>query len=121
AGGGRGSGGRGRGAPCGRRARGGARGGRAGGGAGLVCRGVPRPCAAPPDEAQAMTTRYALIAGQVLSIHVYVEVGSPLGQPGGAVMLRIGIVMMRAGSRIGNGYSGTFLLKPMMASLYPWW
>jgi len=36
-------------------------------------------------------------------------------------MLRIGIVMMRAGSRIGNGYSGTFLLNPISASLYPWW
>ena len=39
------------------------------------------------------------------------------GQPSGAVMLRIGIVIMRSGSRIGNGYSGTFLLNPVMASL----
>ena len=45
----------------------------------------------------------AFICGQVLSIQVYVEVGSPLGQPGGAVMLRIGIVMIRVGSRIWNG------------------
>ena len=55
--------------------------------------------------------------GQVLSIQVYVDVGSPFGQPGGAVMLRIGIVVMRFGSRIGNGYSDTFLLKPVIASL----
>src|SRR3954451_11061655 len=59
--------------------------------------------------------------GQVWSIHVYVEVGSPFGHPGGAVMLRMGMVMIRAGSRMGNGYSGTFLLKPVIASLYPWW
>ena len=45
----------------------------------------------------------ALTVGQVLSIQVYVDVGSPFGQPGGAVMLRIGIVMMRFGSRIWNG------------------
>src|SRR5713226_8592458 len=38
--------------------------------------------------------------GQVLSIHVYVDVGSPFGQPGGAVMFRIGIVIIRLGSRI---------------------
>jgi hypothetical protein len=33
------------------------------------------------------------------------------------VMLRIGIVMMRSGSQVGNGYSGLFLLKPITASL----
>jgi hypothetical protein len=38
--------------------------------------------------------------GQVCSIQVYVEVGSPLGHPGGAVMFRIGMVIMRFGSRI---------------------
>ena len=38
--------------------------------------------------------------GQVCSIQVYVEVGSPLGQPGGAVIFRIGMVIMRFGSRI---------------------
>src|SRR6266536_1364238 len=59
----------------------------------------------------------ALADGQVLSIHVYVDVGSPFGHPGGAVMFRIGIVMMRAGSRIGNGYSSVFLLNPISASL----
>ena len=30
---------------------------------------------------------------------------------------RIGMVMMRAGSRIGNGYSLVFLLNPISASL----
>ena len=49
------------------------------------------------------TPAQALTVGQVLSIQVYVEVGSPFGQPGGAVMLRIGIVMMRFASRIWNG------------------
>src|SRR5262249_50545141 len=44
-----------------------------------------------------------LALGQVLSIQVYVEVGSPLGQLGGAVMFRIGIVIIRFGSRIWNG------------------
>src|SRR5256885_1770292 len=41
--------------------------------------------------------------GQVCSIQVYVDVGSPLGHPGGAVMLRIGIVIIRLGSRTRNG------------------
>src|SRR2546428_545831 len=41
--------------------------------------------------------------GQVCSIQVYVDVGSPLGHPGGAVILRIGIVIIRLGSRTRNG------------------
>jgi len=56
--------------------------------------------------------------GQVLSIQVYVEVGSPFGQPGGAVIERMGIVMMRSGSRIGNGYWSVFLLNPIIALVY---
>ena len=63
--------------------------------------------------------RYATF-GQVFSIHVYVEVGSPLGHPGGAVMFRIGMVIIFLGSRIWNGRSGEFMLKPVTASLYPW-
>ena len=55
------------------------------------------PLPRPRISAQALTV------GQVLSIQVYVDVGSPLGQPGGAVILRIGIVMIRFGSRIWNG------------------
>ena len=55
---------------------------------------VRPPSPAPDASAQALTV------GQVLSIQVYVDVGSPLGQPGGAVILRIGIVMIRFGSRI---------------------
>jgi hypothetical protein len=59
----------------------------------------------PPRGGEGLFDRptQAFICGQVLSIQVYVEVGSPFGQPGGAVMLRIGIVMMRLGSRIWNG------------------
>ena len=38
------------------------------------------------------------------------------GQLAGAVMLRIGMVMIRLGSQVGNGYSGLFLLNPMTAS-----
>src|SRR5215831_16802639 len=39
------------------------------------------------------------------------------GQPSGAVMLRIGIVMIRSGSQAANSYCGRFLLKPVTASL----
>ena len=55
---------------------------------------APPPRVGPQDQAETF--------GQVLSIQVYVEVGSPLGQPGGAVILRMGIVIMRFGSRIWN-------------------
>jgi len=53
----------------------------------------------PPRGGEGLFDRptQAFICGQVLSIQVYVEVGSPF------VMLRIGIVMMRLGSRIWNG------------------
>src|SRR6185295_15074664 len=62
-----------------------------------------RPSPPPGGEGHFGRPPQAFICGQVLSIQVYVEVGSPFGQPGGAVMLRIGIVMMRVGSRIWNG------------------
>src|SRR6516162_6325713 len=39
------------------------------------------------------------------------------GQPSGAVMLRIGIVMIRSGSQLANSYCGRFLLNPVTASL----
>src|SRR5262245_42494551 len=42
------------------------------------------------------------------------------GQFGGAVMLRIGIVITRLGSQVENWYSGRSLLNPITASLYPW-
>src|SRR6266436_9840351 len=70
---------------------------------------APPPRVSPQDQAETF--------GQVLSIQVYVEVGSPLGQPGGAVMLRMGMVIMRFGSRIWNSYSLEFMLKPVTASL----
>src|SRR6266852_7567463 len=73
------------------------------------------------DDRPGLAVQACFTVGHVWSIQVYVEVGSPFGQPGGAVMFRIGMVMIRAGSRMGNGYSGTFLLKPVIASLYPWW
>jgi len=57
----------------------------------------------PPPGGEGRDGAQALSVGQVLSIQVYVEVGSPFGQPGGAVMLRIGIVMIRVGSRIWKG------------------
>lgn len=41
------------------------------------------------------------------------------GQLGGAVMLRMGMETMVAGSHTGNGNSGTFLVIPITASLYP--
>src|SRR6266851_4670081 len=68
------------------------------------------------DDRPGLAVQACFTVGQVWSIQVYVEVGSPFGQPGGAVMFRIGMVMIRAGSRMGNGYSGTFLLKPVIAS-----
>src|SRR6266446_601134 len=39
------------------------------------------------------------------------------GQPSGAVMLRIGMVMIRSGSQLANSYCGRFLLNPVTASL----
>src|SRR5256712_13734117 len=59
--------------------------------------------------------------GQVCSIQVYVDVGSPLGHPGGAVMLRIGIVIIRLGSRTRNGKFFSSYENPVTASLYAWW
>ena len=49
-----------------------------------------------------------LIFGQVVLIQLAAAVDSlcvvpGFGQPGGAVMLRIGTVMMRSGSHTGNG------------------
>src|SRR6266480_5257895 len=55
--------------------------------------------------------------GQVLSIHVYVEVGSPFGHPGGAVMFLIGIVIILWGSRIWKSYCFEFILNPITVSL----
>ena len=40
-----------------------------------------------------------------------------LGQLGGAVMSRIGIVMIEFGSQTGNSYLGSFLVIPITASL----
>src|SRR3989441_13231035 len=59
--------------------------------------------------------------GQVWSIQVYVDVGSPLGHPGGAVIFRIGIVNIRLGSRTRNGRFLSLIEKPVIASLYAWW
>lgn len=39
------------------------------------------------------------------------------GQFGGAVMSRIGIVMIDFGSQTGNSYLGSFLVMPMIVSL----
>ena len=39
--------------------------------------------------------------------------------PGGADTLRTSCTMIRSGSQIGNGYSGTFLLKPTTVGLKP--
>ena len=49
-----------------------------------------------------------LLFGQVVLIQLAAAVDSlwvvpGFGQPGGAVMLRIGIVMIRSGSHTGNG------------------
>ena len=40
-----------------------------------------------------------------------------LGQLGGAVMSRIGIVMIDLGSQMGNSYVGSFLVIPITVSL----
>ena len=63
-----------------------------------------------------------LAFGQVVLIQLAAAVDSlwlvpGLGQPIGAVMLRIGIVMIRSGSQAANSYCGRFLLKPVTASL----
>src|SRR5882724_10508822 len=68
---------------------------------------------------------YAVAFGQVVLIQLAAAVDSlwvvpGLGQPIGAVMLRIGIVMMRSGSQAANSYCGRFLLNPVTASLYAW-
>ena len=73
------------------------------GGEGLCLSPLPPGGRAGVRGGGARLSPQTLSVGQVLSIQVYVEVGSPLGQPGGAVMFRIGIVMMRLGSRIWNG------------------
>ena len=39
------------------------------------------------------------------------------GQLGGAVMSRMGIVMIDFGSQTGNSYLGSFLVIPMIVSL----
>src|SRR3970040_2438500 len=70
-------------------------------------------------------TRHALACGQVFLIQSAAAVDSlcpwpGFAQLGGAVMLRIGIVTMLAGSHTGKSYPGRFLLSPVTASLYPW-
>src|SRR2546421_196396 len=60
--------------------------------------------------------------GQVFLIQSAAAVDSLCPLPGfgqfpGAVMLRIGMVMTRSASQVMNGYSGLFLLKPVIASL----
>src|SRR5882762_9688416 len=65
---------------------------------------------------------YAVAFGQVVLIQFAAAVDSlwlvpGFGQPIGAVMLRIGMVMMRSGSHDENSYCGRFLLKPVTASL----
>ena len=65
---------------------------------------------------------YPTAFGQVFLIQSAAAVDSlwlvpGFGQPIGAVMLRIGIVMMRFGSQAANSYCGRFLLNPVTASL----
>src|SRR6266404_4945537 len=60
--------------------------------------------------------------GQVVLIQFAAAVDSlwvvpGFGQPIGAVMLRIGMVMIRSGSQLANSYCGRFLLNPVTASL----
>ena len=60
--------------------------------------------------------------GQVVLIQCAAAVDSlwvvrGFGQPSGAVMLRIGMVMIRSGSQLANSYCGRFLLNPVTASL----
>src|SRR5262249_13225611 len=62
--------------------------------------------------------------GQVVLIQLYVADGSSwpspgFGQSGGADTLRTSCTMIRSGSQIGNGYSGTFLLNPTTVGLNP--
>src|ERR1051326_2592492 len=65
---------------------------------------------------------YAVAFGQVVLIQFAAAVDSlwvvpGFGQPMGAVMLRIGMVMIRFGSQLANSYCGKFLLNPVTASL----
>src|SRR5205085_6065310 len=60
--------------------------------------------------------------GQVVFIQFAAAVDSlwlvpGFGQPIGAVMFRIGMVMIRSGSQAANSYCGRFLLNPVTASL----
>src|SRR6478672_9889812 len=60
--------------------------------------------------------------GQVVLIQFAAAVDSlwvvpGFGHPSGAVMLRIGMVMIRSGSQLANSYCGRFLLNPVTASL----
>src|SRR5712692_5524650 len=70
----------------------------------------------------ASATAQLMAFGQVFLIQSAAAVDSlwpwpGFGQFAGAVMLRIGMVMIRLGSQVGNGYSGLFLLNPVTASL----
>src|SRR5262245_45680519 len=66
--------------------------------------GAERGAAAAAPHLHAMPQDQAVTFGQVLSIQVKVRVLSSegAGQFGGAVMLRMGMVIMRFGSRIWN-------------------
>src|SRR5207245_8293701 len=55
--------------------------------------------------------------GQVCSIQVYVDVGSPLGHPGGAVIFRMGIVTIRLGSRTRDGRFFSSYAQPVTVPL----
>ena len=77
-------------------------------------------------EVRDHTTRvgalHPIALGQVVLIQFAAAVDSlwlvpGFGQPIGAVMLRIGMVMIRSGSQLANSYCGRFLLNPVTASL----
>jgi hypothetical protein len=65
---------------------------------------------------------HPIALGQVVLIQFAAAVESlwvvpGFGQPIGAVMFRIGMVMIRVGSQLENSYWGKFLLNPVTASL----
>src|SRR6266849_7112213 len=82
----------------------------------------PRAGAAIVVADVASATAQLMAFGQVFLIQSAAAVDSlwpwpGFGQFAGAVMLRIGMVMIRLGSQVGNGYSALFLLNPVTASL----
>jgi hypothetical protein len=72
-----------------------------------------------PNPTYALTTTYdsQVVFSQLAAAVDSLCVVPGFGQFGGAVMSRMGIVMMEAGSQTGKSYLGSFLVIPITVSL----